>query len=153
MFSWLTQPERGVANIARALKPCGVAIFHEYLDYSTWGLSPRSEPFAQLVQAIIDSVAKTGTKIDSAVALPRMLEDAGFDIVSLAPIVDVVGPENYVWQWPTAFARGFRQKLVDDGLVTRQLAENALEALAQAEKDGRTRMITPMVLEIIARRR
>jgi ubiquinone/menaquinone biosynthesis C-methylase UbiE len=153
VFSWLTQPERGVANIARAVKPSGVAIFHEYLDYSTWGLAPRSEPFAQFVQAIIDSVAKTGAKIDSAVALPRLLEDAGFDIASLKPIVDVVGPDNYVWQWPAAFVHAFHQKLVDDGFITPQLAQDTLEALAQAEKDGRTRMITPMVLEIVSRRR
>jgi SAM-dependent methyltransferase len=153
VFSWLTQPERGIANIARAVKPTGIAIFHEYLDYSTWGLAPRSEPFAHFVKSIIDSVAKTGAAIDSAVALPRLLEDAGFDIVSLAPLVDVVGPENYVWKWPAAFVHAFQQKLIDDGFLTRQTAQDALEALAQAETDGRTRMITPMVLEIVARRR
>lgn len=153
VFSWLTQPERGVANIARALKPSGIAIFHEYLDYGTWNLAPRSDAFTAMVQAIIDSVAKTGAAIDSAVRLPRLLEDAGFDIVSLKPIVDIVDPQNYVWQWPTAFARDFQMKLVSDGLITPELAREALAALARAEKDGGTRMITPMVLEIIARRR
>jgi ubiquinone/menaquinone biosynthesis C-methylase UbiE len=153
VFSWLTRPERGVANIARALKPSGIAIFHEYLDYGTWALAPRSDAFTALVQAVIDSVAKTGADIDSAVRLPRQLEDAGFEIVSLKPIVDVVDPQNYVWQWPTAFARDFHPKLVADGLVTLERAQEALADIARAEKDGGTRMITPMVLEIIARRR
>ncbi|MEQ1868345.1 MAG: hypothetical protein ABL996_27330, partial [Micropepsaceae bacterium] len=116
-------------------------------------LAPRSDAFTAMVQAIIDSVAKTGAAIDSAVRLPRLLEDAGFDIVSLKPIVDFVDPQNYVWQWPTAFARDFQMKLVSDGLITPELAREALAALARAEKDGGTRMITPMVLEIIARRR
>lgn len=153
VFSWLTQPERGVANIARALKVDGIAVFHEYLDYGTWGLAPRSEAFSALVHATIDSVAKTGASIDSAVRLPRQLEDAGFEIVSLKPIIDIVEPRNYVWQWPVAFARGFHQKLVSDGLITPELAEKALADLTRAEKEGGTRMITPMVLEIIARRR
>jgi ubiquinone/menaquinone biosynthesis C-methylase UbiE len=153
VFSWLTKPERGVANIARALKPGGVAVFHEYLDYGTWALAPRSDAFAELVQAIIASVEKTGANIDSAVRLPRLLEDAGFEIVSLTPIVDIVGPENYVWQWPTSFARDFHTKLVDDGLITAERANDALADIARAEKEPGTRMITPMVLEIVARRR
>ena len=81
------------------------------------------------------------------------MEDAGFEIVSLKPIVDIVEPQNYVWQWPTAFARGFHQKLVADGLIAPELAQEALADLTRAEKEGGTRMITPMVLEIIARRR
>lgn len=153
VFSWLTQPERGVANIARALKADGIAVFHEYLDYGTWGLAPRSDAFAALVHATIDSVAKTGATIDSAVRLPHLLEGQGFEIVSLKPIVDIVEPQNYVWQWPVAFARGFHQKLVSDGLIAPELAEKALADLTRAEREGGTRMITPMVLEIIARRR
>ncbi|MCE9521407.1 MAG: methyltransferase domain-containing protein [Alphaproteobacteria bacterium] len=153
VFSWLTHPERAVANIARAMKPAGIAIFHEYLDYGTWGLAPRSEAFSALVQAIIDSVSKTGADIDSARQLPRQLEAAGFDILSLNPIVDIVDPQNYVWQWPTAFARGYHQNLVADGLLTEERARKALAALTDAENRSGTRMITPIVLEIIARRR
>ena len=153
VFSWMTRPELGVANIARVLKPSGVAIFHEYLDYASWGLAPRSEAFSEFVRAIIASVTRTGATIDSALVLPRLLEEAGFDIVSLTPIVDVVAPDNYVWQWPTAFARGYREKLVADGLITADRAREALAALDRAEKEGGVRMITPIVLEIIARRR
>lgn len=152
VFSWLSQPERGIANIARALKPEGIAIFHEYLDYGTWGLAPRSDAFSALVQAVIDSVTKTGANIDSALRLPGHLEQAGIEILSLKPIIDIVGPENYVWQWPTSFARDFHQKLVDDGLIAPERAHQALADIARAETEPGTRMITPMVLEIIARR-
>lgn len=153
VFSWLTKPERGVANIARAMKPKGVVVFHEYLNYATWALAPHSPALSAFVQAVIDGVAKTGANIDSAVALPNLLEEAGFDIVSLTPIVDVVAPDNYVWHWPVAFARGFREKLVADGLLTANQAADAIAAIDRAESEGGTRMVTPMVLEIIARRR
>lgn len=153
VFSWLTKPELGVANIARALRPGGVAVFHEYLHYASWGLAPHSPAFSAFVNAVCDSIAKTGANIDSALALPRQLEDAGFDIVSLTPIVDVISPDNYIWLWPTAFARSFGDKLVADGLLTTEQATAAMAALDRAESEGGTRMVTPIVLEIIARRR
>lgn len=153
VFSWVTKPELGVANIARALKPGGVAVFHEYLHYASWGLAPHSPAFSAFVTAVCDSIAKTGANIDSALGLPRQLEDAGFDIVALTPIIDVVAPDNYVWLWPTAFARSFGDKLVADGLLTTAQAADAVAALDRAESEGGVRMVTPVVLEIIARRR
>lgn len=153
VFSWLTKPECGVANIARALKPGGVAVFHEYLNYATWSLLPHDAAFAGFVKAVIDSVAATGATIDSARALPDQLEQAAFEIVSLTPIIDVVEPSNYVWQWPAAFARAYKDKLVTGGLLAAAEADAAITALDRAEHKGGTRMATPIVLEIIARRR
>jgi ubiquinone/menaquinone biosynthesis C-methylase UbiE len=152
VLSWLTRPELGTANIARALKPGGVAIFHEYLHYASWSLAPRSEAFTALTKAVVDSVTKTGADIDVALRLPTLLERSGFDIVSLTPIVDVITPENYVWQWPTAFVRAYTQRLVDEGHLAADTAARALADLDRAGKDG-GRMVTPIVLEIIARRR
>jgi ubiquinone/menaquinone biosynthesis C-methylase UbiE len=153
VFSWVTKPELGVANIARALKPGGIAVFHEYLHYASWGLAPHSPAFSAFVNAVCDSVAKTGANIDSALALPRQLEHAGFDIVALTPIVDIVAPDNHVWHWPTSFARSFGDKLIADGLLTQAQVTAAMAALDRAESEGGTRMVTPIVLEIIARRR
>src|SRR5262249_42304815 len=88
VFSWLSDPARGVATIARALKPGGIAVFHEYLHYASWSLMPPTRAFTAFVEAVVASVARTGTKIDSALILPALLEEAGLDIVSLNPIVD-----------------------------------------------------------------
>lgn len=153
VFSWLTHPDRAVANLAAALKPGGIAIFHEYLNYAGWQLAPHSPVFARFVAAVIESVHKTGAQMDAALSLPSSLEHAGFDIVSLKPIVDVVQPSNYVWQWPAAFVRGYHDQLVRQNLITRELASEVLMLLDQAERSGSTRMVTPTVLEIIARRR
>lgn len=153
VFSWLTRPELGVANIARALRPRGIAVFHEYLHYQSWGLAPRSEAFSALVNAVTESVAKTGGEIDVALRMPVLLERAGFDIVSLNPIVDIVGPENHVWHWPVAFVRSYHEKLVAEGLISAKMAEQALLDLERATEGNGTRMVTPIVLEIIARRR
>lgn len=153
VFSWLTRPERGVANIARAMKRGGVAVFHEYLNYGAWSLIPQAQPFTDFVNAVTASIAKTGASVDAAATLPSLLEQAGFDIVALNPIVDVVGPQNYVWLWPVSFARGYRDKLVAEGVISASRADEALAQLTRAETTPGIRMVTPVVLEIIARRR
>lgn len=153
VFSWLTAPERAVANIAAALKPGSTAIFHEYLNYAGWQLAPQQPAFARFVAAVIESVHRTGAQMDAALTLPSLLERAGFEIVALTPIVDIVPATNYVWQWPAAFVRGYHDKLVAQDLITKEQAAEALALLDQAERSGTTRMITPTVLEIVARRR
>jgi ubiquinone/menaquinone biosynthesis C-methylase UbiE len=153
VFSWLTKPEQAVANLAAALKPGGVAVFHEYSNYASWQLAPHSPPFARFVEAIIESVHRTGAQMDAALTLPSLLEKAGFEILSLTPIVDVVSPSNYVWRWPASFIRGYQDKLVEQNLITQDHAAQVLALLDQAERSGTARMITPTVLEIIARRR
>ena len=153
VFSWLTEPSRAVHNVARVVKPGGIVVLHEYLNYGSWGLAPADPAFDSLVRAIIESVARTGATIDSARYLPRMLESADFDIVALNPIIDVVAPSNFVWRWPAAFARGYHRKLIDDGLLSERDATDALAALDRAESKPGTRMATPTLLEIVARRR
>lgn len=153
VFAWLTEPSLAAINIARAVKPGGVVVLHEYLNYGSWGLAPANAAFDILVRAIIESVARSGAALDSGRYLPQMLEGAGFDIISLTPIVDVVPPTNFVWRWPAAFARSYHRKLVDDGLLSEQDAARAMAALDLAESKTESRMTTPTLLEIIARRR
>ena len=42
LLAFLSDPGRTVAHIARALKPGGVALFHEYIDYEAWRWSRRA---------------------------------------------------------------------------------------------------------------
>ena len=44
VLSFVREPKAVVAHLARALKPGGVAVFQEYLDYSSWRLAPQSAP-------------------------------------------------------------------------------------------------------------
>ncbi len=152
VFSWLPNPAPAIASIRDSLRPGGVAVFHEYLNYSTWKLAPASPAFEKFVTAVINSTARTGANIDSAAFLPSLLEANDMEILALNPIMDVVEPLNFVWQWPAAFMREFAPTLVRTGDLTPEDEVRAIEALASAEKSEVVRMVTPVVLEIIARR-
>ena len=153
VLSFVRDPKAVVGHLARALKPGAVAVFHEYLDYRTWRLAPQSPPFERFVGEVIESIRAGGGFVDSALALPTILGDAGFDIVEVKPIIDVVPPSSAIWPWPASFANLFFERLVASGQMAAGDAQAARQALAAAEADPRSLMITPMVLEVIAHKR
>src|SRR5262245_41380831 len=44
-IAFMQEPRAVIARLGRALRPGGVFVSHEYVDYRTWRVVPRSEPF------------------------------------------------------------------------------------------------------------
>jgi SAM-dependent methyltransferase len=153
VLSFVREPKAVVAHLARALKRGGVAVFHEYLEYGTWRLAPHAPAFEHFVAEVSNSIRAGGGFVDSALALPTDLDDAGFEIVAMKPIIDVVPPSSAIWQWPASFMAIFLDRLVTGGQLTSAQADATRQALTKAEADPRSLMVTPMVFEIIARKR
>ena len=151
--SFVSDPARLVQSAALALKPGGVAIFHEYLDYRTWRLAPPCPPLEAFVSEVMASWRASGGEPDAALTLPALLEPAGLTVRHLEPKVFVVPPADFVWRWPSAFVETNLQRLLDLGRVDQDWTESVRAALRAAEADPTTLMITPMVLEIVAERR
>jgi SAM-dependent methyltransferase len=139
-----------IDKLAATLKPGGVAIIHEYLDYGTWSMAPRSPALEEFRNFVIDDWRKSGGEPDIARFFPALLPQAGLRIRSLRPIVDVVGPSNYVWQWPASFVDSYPDHLVQAGKVDRDWADRVHAEFRAAEENPNAVMVTPMVLEVIA---
>jgi SAM-dependent methyltransferase len=153
VFAFVKRPRDLLVRIGGALREGGVLVLHEYFDYSTWRLAPRSPEVEEFVRVVMESWRAEGGEPDIGLSLPLWLDELGFETRSLRPIVDVVPPSNFVWQWPKAFIEVGLRRLVDLGRMTPPRAEAILEAFAARESEGRSLMITPAVLEIIAVRR
>jgi ubiquinone/menaquinone biosynthesis C-methylase UbiE len=152
IFAFVTQPRSLVARIHRALKPGARLVIHEYFDYATWRLAPRSEIFETFVAAVMRSWRNAGGEPDIALWLPAWLEQLGFAVDHVTPIVDAVTPSDFVWQWPAAFVRTSLPRLVASGDLGEDQAEAVAHVLADYEDTSWARMITPGVLEISATR-
>lgn len=150
VFAFVRRPRALLGRVAQVLKPGGALVLHEYLDYATWRLAPRSAEFEEFVQVVMRSWRDSGGEPDVGLDLPRWLEEAGFEIRSLRPIVDVVQPSDVIWQWPKSFIQVGLRRLVDLGRLTPDRADAISRAFAASEADPRTRMITPTVIEILA---
>ena len=151
VFAFLKDPRSALARVTAALKPRGMMVIHEYFDYSTWRGSPRSAEIEEFVQAVIRSWRRSGGEPDIGLMLPHWLRELGFS-VQLRPIVDVVPRTNHIWEWPSAFMRSGLERLVELGELGAERATEMLRALEEREADPDSLMVTPAVLEIIARR-
>ena len=151
--AFVRDPRALVGRIARALKPGGVFVSHEYFDYRTWRLLPRSEEFERFVVQVMEVWRQSGGEPDIGLDLPRWLGEEGFEIRSIRPIVDVVSPASFVWHWPRTFVEVGLRRLVDLGRLTRDEAEAVQEIFAARSADPTTLMVTPAVLETIAVRK
>ena len=150
VLCFVRNPRDLLTRIAGALRPGGVLVSYEYFDYATWRLAPRSAELEEFVQAVMASWRAAGGEPDIALELPRWLTELGFRIRSLQPIVDVVSPENYVWEWPKSFVVSGLARQVELGAISAARAAAIAAAFAAREREANTWMITPAVLEVIA---
>ena len=150
--SFVTSPETLVAKLARAVRPGGLAVFHEYVDYSTWRLAPRCPRLEEFVQTVMQTWRDEGGEPDIARELPAPLARFGFRIETTIPHVFCARPADPVWRWPAEFIQIHLDRLHDLGRVDGDWVESVRREFHAAETDSNSLMITPMVLEIIARR-
>jgi SAM-dependent methyltransferase len=154
---WVTafvqRPKDLLSRVARGLKPGAAFVLHEYFEYSTWRMMPRSVAFEDFVAATIANWRRSGGEPDIGLEIPAWLEALGFDIVSLMPMVDVISPLDYAWQWPKTFVKVGLQRLIELGAIDEQKGADIADAFAEIDASPSSRMITPGVLEIIARKR
>jgi SAM-dependent methyltransferase len=150
VLTFLTDPAPVVRKLAATLKPGGVAVIHEYLDYRTWSLAPASPAHEAFKALVMKNWRESGGEPDIGRALPVMLSKAGLRVRELRPIIDVVTPRNYVWRWTASFLHTYLDHLLADGKTDAAWAEEVRTAFARAEAEPDTVMVTPLVLEVIA---
>jgi ubiquinone/menaquinone biosynthesis C-methylase UbiE len=150
VFAFVSRAHRLLVGLRDMLRPGGVLVLHEYFDYSTWRISPSVEDFEAFVQTVMRSWRDTGGEPDIALDLLRWLPELGFRVLDVRPLVDVVSPQDFVWQWPAAFVETGLQRLVDLGYFHPDRAERVRQSFAAAAAAPNVRMVTPAVLEIIA---
>ena len=151
VLAFVADPARTVGHIARALKPGAKAVFHEYADYQSWRTMPPSPDHEQFRSLIVKSWRDSGGEPDIALELPALLDAAGFDLVAVRPMVRIVGRGDPAWQWPASFIATGSARLHELGYATAEQAEGFATFLDRLPPD--TRMITPLVDEIIAVKR
>ncbi|HSE40989.1 MAG TPA: methyltransferase domain-containing protein [Acidobacteriota bacterium] len=150
VFAFVKNPRDLLQRISTMLKTGGILVVHEYFHYSTWRFSPRSELHEDFVRVVMETWRNEGGEPDIGLSLPVWLKELGFNIVSMKPIIDVISPSSFTWQWPKTFIQSGVRRLVSLGSIDQERAEKILNSFAASEKDPKTLMITPGVLEIIA---
>lgn len=153
IFAFVNRPRDLLARVAERLKRGATIVLHEYFDYRTWRVSPRSPAIEEFVRVVMESWRESGGEPDVALDLPRWLAEMGFETRTLHPIVDVVAVTDFVCEWPKAFVDVGVRRLVELGHLSREQARAVAEAFLACEATPHSLLVTPAVLEIIAVRR
>jgi ubiquinone/menaquinone biosynthesis C-methylase UbiE len=152
VMAFVSQPEELVEKVRHVLKIGGVFVLQEYLHYATWRLSPKSAAFEEFVRQVIETWRASAGEPDIGLDLPRLLERHGFTIERVRPIVDLMTPELPGWQWPRTFVETGLHRLASLGVMSKAAADATWEIFLEAERNPETRMVTPLTVQIVARR-
>ena len=152
VLAFVRDPAPIVRGMAQALRPGGAAIIHEYYDYASWRLAPYSAPFEAYVAKIIARWRATGGEPDIALALPKLLAEAGLVSQIVRPVVFAARMDDFASRWPMGFAREYLPSMIANGDVTSQEGEALTKLLDDTEADPHALVITPGVLQIAARK-
>jgi SAM-dependent methyltransferase len=150
VIGFLSRPREFIASLRGVLEPGARIVIHEYFHYSTCRMIPRDADFEDFIEAVKTSWRATSGEPDIALDLLRWLPAEGFTITDTTPIIDVVTPGDFIWQWPSTFFDIGAERLVELGHITSEKAARVKAAVRRTAADPHGRMITPGVLEIIA---
>jgi SAM-dependent methyltransferase len=149
VLAFVLDPRKLLERVTRALKPGGRFIAHEYFDYRTWRVVPRSPEFEEFVATVIDTWRASGGEPDIGLALPVWLDELGLTVAAHTPMVDVITRHDYAWQWLTSFMDIGLERLVDTGAVSAERGARLRDAFGEINSSPHTRMVTPGMLEVI----
>ena len=75
VFAFVKRPRNLLARIAGRLKPGGVMVVHEYFNYATWQLAPKSSELEEFVRVVMESWRADGGEPDIGLDLPGWLDE------------------------------------------------------------------------------
>ncbi|MGA2710390.1 MAG: class I SAM-dependent methyltransferase [Steroidobacteraceae bacterium] len=150
--SFVTSPAILVEKVFGSLRVGGRAVFHEYQSYATWRMIPTSHRIDNFVQQVMASWRDSGGEPDIVPTLVPIMNEAGFKIIELRPLIFAVRPADFMWQWPAAFIESNSQRLVDLGKVSQQWAHDVQAEFIALSANPDAILVTPVVMEVIAQR-
>jgi SAM-dependent methyltransferase len=141
-----------IHQLELALRPGGVAVFHEYIHWSTFGLHPHGSILRRFGEAVLASFEASGGDANVNRRLPSLLAARGFLIEAVTPLASVGGPDSWVAQWLEPFVRVYGRRLQSLELWSAAEAKQAEVAMVAARHDPGSIWMGPTVLEVIARK-
>ena len=152
VYAFVREPRRLLERVAAQLRPGGVLVLFEYVDYGAWRLSLSRPAFERFVAKVVESWRESGGEPDVGLDLPRWLHELGFELAGVRAITEFARPGDAFWAWCKAFVDVGLERLVDIGKVDAAAAKEIRAAFAETEATPGAFLMTPTVLALIARK-
>lgn len=152
LFCWLPDARPVLERVAAGLRPGGVLLCQEYLDWGAMELLPRSPAFQRAVAACLASWREGDATIDFAAELPALAPLVGLELVHLRPRARIGRVGSPEWRWLDGFFRGYLPKVVARGLLTAAERDAWQADWEGREREGASFVATPTMADVILRK-
>lgn len=150
VFTFLPEPGRAIASVAKALKPGGTFTIHDYHKWEEISWGPTNDTAESLRRAVLSSYRAANADTRVAQKLPGLMHAAGLIVRDILPIQLIARPGDALWQWPRTYFKSFLPRLVAGG----HMSESEMHAIEREwdalERDPAAFFYTPPQLAVIA---
>jgi SAM-dependent methyltransferase len=152
VLAFVADPSLVLTRMARALKPGGAVLIHEYVDYSSWSLLPSLPEMDRFVELVVRTWRSSGGEPDIARDLPRLLPKAGLVLESAQAVQFAITARDFMWHWPLSFIDVNTAHHVELGNLSAKEAKEMRAAIHARLSEPGALMLTPSVLQTVARK-
>jgi ubiquinone/menaquinone biosynthesis C-methylase UbiE len=152
LLCFVQDPEKVLAEVARVLRPGGVFVAWDYLNYSAVRVFPERASIRNMFKCYYQSTNDHGGSYDIGQVLPSMMHDSGLQVMHLEPINRVARPDSMTWRWVTLFNNSYIPKLVEFGKISQADADQLQQDWKDLETDPGAFFFPPPMIGVVARK-
>jgi ubiquinone/menaquinone biosynthesis C-methylase UbiE len=153
VLTFVRQPEAVVSRVASALRPAGRFVVHDYSRYSGFQIAPGDPAVERVIQAVVANWRADGGDPEVGARVPRMMHEAGLEVVSVTPLTRIARPGDALWQWPRTFFDNFLPHLVRTGYLAEEERQAFDAVWAARAADPAAYLATPPMVEVVGVKR
>lgn len=152
VLCWLKEPHKAVEEMARALKPGGRIVIHDYFNWRAMGKAPRSPAIERMVLAAVESFKEKNGNVDIAAQIPHFLRESNLKLTHFEVHQRAArgGGVDATIAWPLTWWRSYGPKLHEMGKLSAHDLDQVLKDLNSLEKDPDQFFFCPPLFEFIA---
>ena len=152
LLCWLPDPLGALRRIAAAVRPGGVLVFQDYLDWAAMKLLPPGPAHDRAIQACMQSWREGGGDIDVGERFPELARDGGLVLEHLQPVARAGDTGSLEWRWTVGFLRSYLPKLVERGTLRPDELEAFRAEMDAREEEGTSWVHAPTVVDVVLRK-
>lgn len=152
ILSWLPDVRCVFEQVAEALKPGGMYVLQEYLDWGAMKILPRSATFERAVDACMASWDASGGTINISEEVPRLAREVGLEVEHFAVNARSGQVGSPIWRWLEEFYEVYLARLVAQGSFAQPDYDTFLAEWRDRTKHGDSIVIAPVVADIVLRK-
>ena len=150
VLCFVPDPEAVVQGVAKALKPGGIFVIQEYMNYEGILLAPHSKAFQRFVTVVANTWNEQGGDTRIGMRLPTLLAKHGLIPREIRPLHRVARPKSQLWTWPTIFIETYAPKLVEEGRLSKAEHKELVRDWKLWSGNPNAFFCSPPMVEIIA---